>query len=165
MLTLRRFFSNQAPRSIWKQQGLSLEQINHFIIKNHAPQNILKTLGIIYTNIGDDFLEATMPVDERTRQPYGILHGGASVVLAETLGSFASVLVAGPDHIAVGIEVSASHLKSVSHGSVTGRVHPIRLGKSLHVWEIKIHETGKEEEGLICHSKLTVMVRPKPSHK
>jgi uncharacterized protein (TIGR00369 family) len=146
---------------IWKQL-CSIEQLNSFMTKAHPHKTILHTLGIQYTKIGDNYLEATMPVDHRTHQPYGILHGGASVVLAESLGSFASVLVAGADHLVVGIEVSASHLRSVKSGSVTGRATPLRLGKSLHVWEINIHETGKEDDGLVCHSKLTVMV--KPSH-
>lgn len=131
----------------------------------YAGKNIADNLGIRWSKIGDDFIEATMPVDERTKQPFGILHGGASVVLAETLGSFASQLIAGPGSVCVGIEVSASHLKSVSNGSVTGRATPIRLGKSLHVWEIKIHETGKEDAGLICHSKLSVMVKDAPKPK
>lgn len=144
-------------RQIWKQV-YSLEQLNRI-----RKETIVHHLGIQYTKIGPDFLEATMPVDHRTHQPYGILHGGASVVLAETLGSFSSVLVAGlEDKLAVGIEVSASHLRSVRSGSVTGRVSPIRLGKSLHVWQIQIFETGKEDLGMICHSKLTVMVRDRP---
>jgi 1,4-dihydroxy-2-naphthoyl-CoA hydrolase len=145
----------QTTRHIWKRL-LTLEEMND---PARVAKTLVNTLGIAYTKIGDNFIEGTMPVDDRTKQPFGILHGGASVVLAETLGSFASKLVAGTDHAVVGIEVSASHLKAVREGSVTGRVTPIRLGKSLHVWEIKIHETGKEEEGLICHSKLSVLVR------
>lgn len=150
-------------RRIWKQL-LSVEQLNNFKLPMHPGNTLLHSLGIQYTKIGDDFIEATMPVDDRTRQPYGILHGGASAALAETLGSFASAIIAGPGYLPVGIEISASHLKSVREGSVTGRVQPIRLGKSLHVWEIKIHETGNEEGGLVCHSKLTVMIREVPKH-
>jgi 1,4-dihydroxy-2-naphthoyl-CoA hydrolase len=146
-------------KQIWKH-SMTLESLLAFQAKYLPAKTIHDTLGVKFTKLGDNFLEASMPVDDRTRQPYGILHGGASVVLAESLGSFASVLVAGPENLAVGIEVSASHLKSISSGSVTGRVRPIRLGKSLHVWEIKIHETGKEEAGLICHSKLSVIIRP-----
>jgi 1,4-dihydroxy-2-naphthoyl-CoA hydrolase len=151
-------------KQIWKQ-AMTLEALLAFQAKYLPAKTIHDTLGVKFTKLGDNFLEATMPVDDRTRQPYGILHGGASVVLAESLGSFASVLVAGPENLAVGIEVSASHLKSISSGSVTGRVRPIRLGKSLHVWEIKIHETDKEEAGLVCHSKLSVIIRPNSKAK
>jgi 1,4-dihydroxy-2-naphthoyl-CoA hydrolase len=145
-------------KHIWKQL-LTIEQMNNFRSVIYPGQTIMHSLGVKWSKIGDDYIEAVMPVDERTRQPFGILHGGASVVLAESLGSFASTLVAGPDHICVGIEVSASHLRSVASGTVTGRVSPIRLGKALHVWEIKIHETGNEKAGLVCHSKLNVMIR------
>ncbi len=148
-------------RHIWKRL-VTLDQMND---QNRIGKTILNSLGIQYTKLGDNFLEATMPVDDRTRQPYGILHGGASVVLAETIGSYASLLAAGSGYAVVGVEVSASHLRAVTEGSVTGRAYPIRLGKTLHLWEIKIHETGKDEESLVCHSKLTVMVREvKPIH-
>lgn len=104
-----------------------------------------------------------MPVDHRTAQPYGILHGGASVALAETLGSYASYLVVGDeDKACVGVDISATHLRSVSAGSsVTGRATPVKLGRNLHVWEIKIHETGKEDAGITCLSKLSVMITNK----
>jgi 1,4-dihydroxy-2-naphthoyl-CoA hydrolase len=114
-------------------------------------------LGITFTELGDDFIEATMPVDHRTMQPMGILHGGASALLAETLGSVASSLcVDNPlEQKPVGIEINASHLKSVSCGYVIGRATPIRLGKRLHVWQIEI----KDEEGaMICISRLSVMI-------
>lgn len=138
---------------IWKND-FKLEQLNAM-----NPGTIHIALGIVFTAIGDDFLEATMPVDERTKNPPGILHGGASVVLAESLGSVASILVAGPkESIAVGIEINASHLNSIKSGNVVGRVTPIRLGKSLHVWDIQIRAETAENKP-ICRSRLTVMVK------
>ena len=148
-------------RSIWRKV------INNDVLAEINAKNNLKTMmgaiGINLTAIGPDYLEGTMPVDERTHQPYGLLHGGASAALAETLGSHAAVLAAGEGKSAVGVELSASHLRGVTSGTVTGRATPIRIGQSLQVWEIKIHETGNEEAGLVCHSKLTVMVRDIPA--
>mmetsp|Transcript_106934 Transcript_106934/g.209602 ORF Transcript_106934/g.209602 Transcript_106934/m.209602 type:complete len:165 (+) Transcript_106934:57-551(+) len=126
-------------------------------------KGLIGTLGIKLSHIGSNTLEATMPVDNRTQQPVGLLHGGASAALAETVGSLASYLVAGEGSVIVGVDISANHLKGIKSGSVTGRAIPIRLGGTLHVWEIKIFETGNEEGGLICHSKHTVMVRDSPS--
>jgi 1,4-dihydroxy-2-naphthoyl-CoA hydrolase len=139
---------------IWKKTPI-LKEINDF-----SRGTIHDALGIQFTAIGDDYLEATMPVDQRTKQPTGLLHGGASVVLAESLGSIASILVAGMDGVScVGLEVSASHLNSVKSGNVVGRVTPIRLGKSIHVWEIRVQDISTSSPRLICHSKLTVLVR------
>jgi len=119
-------------------------------------------VGIRYTALGPDWLEATMPVDERTIQPFGILHGGASVTLAETLGSYASYLTVGEDKLVVGVDINATHLRSVKSGSsVTGRASPIKIGQRMQIWEIKIHETGKEDLGLTCISRLSVMVNNK----
>lgn len=129
------------------------------LINGRYGKTLMGVTGIAITHIGQNFIEGTMPVDDRTRQPYGLLHGGASAVLAETLGSLGSGLVVGEGHSAVGTEISASHLRGVRSGSVTGRATPLRLGKALHVWEIKIYETGNEEAGMVCHSKLTVAVR------
>src|ERR1700759_2442994 len=95
-------------------------------------------LGIIFTEVGEDYLKATMPVDQRTKQPYGLLHGGASAVLAETLGSVASVLVIDMDkYNCVGIEINANHLRGVREGLVTGVVRPLHTGKTTHVWDIR----------------------------
>jgi len=117
-------------------------------------------LGIEFTRIGEDELEARMPVDERTRQPYGILHGGASVVLAETVGSMASHLVVGPgDRMAVGLEVNANHLRSVSGGYVTAICRPVHLGRTTHVWDIRLHD---DRGRATCISRLTVAIIPKP---
>ena len=113
-------------------------------------------LDMIFTEIGDDYLVATMPVDHRTKQPAGLLHGGASVVLAESLGSIASSLcLKSADKMPVGIEINANHLKSATSGRVTGRCTPIRRGQSVHVWNIEIHN---EKNELVCVSRLTVMI-------
>jgi 1,4-dihydroxy-2-naphthoyl-CoA hydrolase len=109
-----------------------------------------------FSEIGDNYLKGTMPVDHRTKQPYGLLHGGASVALAETLGSVASALVV--DHskyMCVGLEINANHIGSARNGFVTGTASPIHLGKSTHVWDIKIHD---ENQKLICISRLTVAI-------
>jgi uncharacterized protein (TIGR00369 family) len=146
---------------IWKKT-LSLDLLNKVNIFN-ANKNMVGHIGIQFTKFGPNWLEGVMPVDHRTAQPYGILHGGASVALAETLGSYASYLVVGDeDKACVGVDISATHLRSVSAGSsVTGRATPVKLGRNLHVWEIKIHETGKEDAGITCLSKLSVMITNK----
>ncbi|MGA0560041.1 hotdog fold thioesterase [Larkinella sp. VNQ87] len=119
--------------------------------------SIVDHLGIELTELGTDFLVARMPVDHRTQQPFGILHGGASVVLAETLGSVASVMqLADPNRQrAVGLEINANHIRSVKEGWVYGRATPIHVGQSTHVWDIRItDEAGK----LVCVCRLTVAV-------
>ena len=122
-------------------------------------QTIAEILDINYTEVGKDFIKATMPVDHRTHQPYGLLHGGASCVLAETLGSIASAAVIDADKfICVGIEINANHIRSVRRGLVTGVVTPIHLGASTHVCDIKIYD---EREKLICISRLTVAILKK----
>ena len=113
-------------------------------------------IGLEFTEVGDDYLVATLPVDHRTKQPYGILHGGASAVLAESLGSVASNMVLSDGWEALGIELNANHLKAVREGYVTGRVTAIHLGKTLHVWEIRISDS---KGALTCVSRLTVLVR------
>ncbi len=113
-------------------------------------------IGLSLTELGVDFLKATMPVDHRTKQPYGLLHGGASCVLAETLGSVASALVVNPEKfICVGIEINANHIRSAKEGLVTGNCTPIHLGASTHVWDIRIND---EKNRLICVSRLTVAI-------
>jgi 1,4-dihydroxy-2-naphthoyl-CoA hydrolase len=117
-------------------------------------------LGIVFTEIGDDYLKATMPVDHRTKQPYGLLHGGASAVLAETLGSLASHLVVDSSKFnCVGIEINANHLRGVREGLVTGIVKPLHTGKTTHVWDIKIYDS---RDKLVCVSRLTVAIVPQP---
>jgi len=126
------------------------------VLNQLAPNTMLEALGITFTEVGEDYLEATMPVDKRTKQPMGLLHGGASVALAESLGSVAAYL-SSPDPLnatAVGVEINANHIKPARKGFVTGRVSPIKIGKTIQVWQIEI----KDEEGnLICSSRLTTM--------
>ncbi|KQN34508.1 hypothetical protein ASE92_13010 [Pedobacter sp. Leaf41] len=129
---------------------------------NGRPKNhIGALLGIEFTKIGDDFIEGTMPVDERTHQPAGILHGGASVVLAETLGSIASYMLIDPEkYVAVGLEVNANHLRPVKSGLVKGICTPIHIGAKTHIWDIKLfNDRGK----MSCISRLTVAVINKPT--
>ena len=115
---------------------------------------LMQSLGIEFTELGDGFLRATMPVDARTRQPYGLLHGGASVALAETLGSSAGMLMAGGNAV-VGLEINANHLRAVRSGIVTGTARPIHLGRSTQVWEIRIEDEAGQ---LVCVSRLTLAV-------
>lgn len=122
-----------------------------------SQHTISQHLGIEFTEIGADFVTARMPVDSRTHQPFGILHGGASVVLAETLGSIASFLcIKDPEkQHAVGLEINANHLRPVKEGYVYGTVRPIHVGRSTHIWDIKI---TNEENKLVCISRLTVAI-------
>jgi 1,4-dihydroxy-2-naphthoyl-CoA hydrolase len=112
-------------------------------------------LGIGLTEIGPDHLIGRMPVDARTRQPFGILHGGASVLLAETLVSCAATFVAGPGKACVGMEINANHLRPVASGWVTGTARPISLGRRSHVWEVRIVD---DDEKLVCVSRCTLAV-------
>jgi len=121
---------------------------------------MVQHLGIEYTELGDDYICAQMPVDNRTRQPAGLLHGGASAALAETLGSMGSVLLI--DHekqTIVGVEINANHLRKVKEGYVFGKATLIANSRKLHVWEIRISD---EKMRLVCLSRLTVMVIEKP---
>ena len=115
----------------------------------------MEPLGIEFTQLGPDFLCATMPVDRRTHQPYGLLHGGASVLLAETLGSTAAMLCAAEGERCVGIEINANHLRAVREGVVTGTARPLHVGRQTQVWEIRIED---EAQRLVCVSRLTVAV-------
>ncbi len=137
---------------LWKIKP-NLEQLNAL-----GTDTMMSTLGIEVLEIGDDFITAKMPVDKRTVQPARILHGGASVVLAETLGSYASTLciIDNPKKQAVGIEINASHLSSAREGSfVFGKVTPLRVGRTMHFWQIEITDTAGK---LVCISRLTVAV-------
>ena len=130
---------------------LSLEKLNAM-----SPRTMVEHLGIKFTAFGDDFIEATMPVDHRTHQPLGLLHGGASVALAETLGSVAATLCVDlTKQYCVGLDINANHIKSVREGLVTGRTKPIHIGKRTHVWEITISNENKE---LVCISRITLAV-------
>jgi len=116
-------------------------------------------LEITFTEVGENFLKATMPVNHKTRQPFGLLHGGASVALAETLGSVASWCLVNRDlFIGVGMEINANHLRAVTEGMVTATCSPIKIGGKVHVWEIKIVNDNNE---LCCISRFTCMIVPK----
>ncbi len=119
--------------------------------------NIEEQLGIEYVELGEDYIVARMPVDHRTKQPFGILHGGASLVLAESLGSVASFLCLEntEKQKAVGLEINANHLRTVTEGWVFGKVTNIHLGKKTHIWEIKIRTYDNK---LVCISRITVMI-------
>ncbi|MGB3848909.1 MAG: hotdog fold thioesterase [Tunicatimonas sp.] len=118
--------------------------------------NLLEHLGIEFTEATPDSLTARMPVDHRTRQPMGLLHGGASVALAESLGSVASYLcVDAQKHACVGLEINANHVRGVRAGFVYGKVTPLHVGKRTHVWEIRV---TNEDQQLVCVSRLTVAV-------
>lgn len=137
--------------SIWFQKTLKVADIQP-LGKNTMGEH----LGMVFTELGDDYLKATMPVDHRTKQPYGLLHGGASVALAETLGSVGAALTIDPlKAICVGQEINANHLRGVREGLVTGIAKPVHIGASSQVWEIKIYD---EREKLVCISRLTVAV-------
>ncbi len=126
-------------------------------LKDLPKDDIGNWLGIEFLELGEDYILAKMPVDHRTKQPFGLLHGGASVVLAETLGSVASVLLIKDlsKQAAVGLEVNANHLRGVRSGWVYGKVSPVHIGRKTHIWEIKITD---EQEKLVCISRLTVMI-------
>jgi 1,4-dihydroxy-2-naphthoyl-CoA hydrolase len=137
--------------SIWHQK-IDLEKLNKLMCTG----NMLEHLDVTFTEIGDDYLTARMPVDWRTHQPAGILHGGASVVLAETVGSVAANLCVDMRHYAcVGQEVNANHLRSKPSGWVSGTARPVHIGQRSQVWEIRIVD---EQERLICVSRLTMAV-------
>jgi 1,4-dihydroxy-2-naphthoyl-CoA hydrolase len=141
--------------SIWFKKDLSLEDI-----KPLTPNTMGKHLGMEWVTIGDTFMQMRMPVDERTKQPYGLLHGGASCALAETIGSVASYFVIDNEKfICVGLEINANHIRSATKGFVTATCMPLHIGASTHVWDIKITD---ERDKLICVSRLTVAILKKP---
>lgn len=130
---------------------MTLDALNKWSVGSMAAH-----LGIEFTAIGEDYLEAKMPVDNRTQQPLGLLHGGASVVLAETLGSVAATLcIDATKQFCVGLEINANHIKSVKDGFVTGTTKPIHVGKKTQVWEIKITTPAGD---LVCVSRITIAV-------
>lgn len=137
--------------NIWFHKNITIEQIAQF-----DGDSMAKHLGLKWVEIGDDFLKLSMPVNEKTRQPYGFVHGGASCVLAETVGSVASALVIDLEkYYCVGLEINANHLRSVSSGWVTAVCRPLHLGRKTHVWDIKIYD---DTERLYCVSRLTVAI-------
>ena len=141
--------------SIWFNKNLSLDDIKHLGAKTMGDH-----LGMEWTEVGPDYLKIKMPVDDRTKQPYGLLHGGASVALAETVGSVAShFVVDNTKFICVGLEINANHVRGVREGYVTATCIPVHIGASTHVWDIKIHD---DREKLVCISRLTVAILKKP---
>lgn len=130
---------------------IKLEQLNEL-----SKGCMVEHLGIEFIEIGKDYLVAEMPVDSRTTQPMGILHGGASVALAETMGSLAtSITLDISKQFPVGLEINANHIKSAKSGKVTGKCTSLHIGKSTQVWEIKIHNDNSE---LVCVSRITMAI-------
>ena len=136
--------------SIWKRD-FTLESINQ-----SSANTLIEVLGIRYSHIGDDFLQATMAVGPATHQPMGLLHGGACVVLAETLGSVAGNMCVSREHSCVGLEINANHVRAKRDGVVTGTARPLHLGATTQLWQIDIHD---EKEHLVCTSRLTLAIR------
>ena len=138
--------------SLWKQPA-DLARLNGW-----SANTMMEALGIRITAVGDDWLAGSMPVDHRTHQPYGLLHGGASVVLAETLGSTAAMLTLDPEReLAVGLDINANHIRGVRSGTVTGTAKALHIGRTTQVWEIRIEN---EEGALVCISRITMAVIP-----
>ncbi len=136
--------------SIWLQP-FTVDDLN-----NLQEQTLVTNLGIRYTEVGEDYLKATMPVDARTKQPAGILHGGASLALAETLGSTgANLVVDRKQKLCVGLEINANHVRAMRSGQVTGTARPLHIGGSTQVWEIRITDP---HDKLVCVSRITMAV-------
>lgn len=139
---------------IWFNKELTLQDLAPL-----GKDTMGEHIGIQWTEVGENYIKASMPVDNRTKQPYGLLHGGASCVLAETIGSVASAMVV--DHskfLCVGLEINANHVRSARQGVVNGIAMPVHLGANTHVWDIRIYD---ELEKLVCISRLTVAVIPR----
>lgn len=141
--------SDDTPVRRWKRAATPDD-----LTRRHAG-GLVEHLGIEFLEVGDDFLVARMPVDRRTRQPAGILHGGASVVLAETLGSTAATLCLDEAHYAVGLDINANHIRSMREGWVTGRCRPVHVGRTTHVWQIEIVDDAQR---LVCTSRITMAI-------
>lgn len=142
--------------------GIFRDDITLDTLNSLSKNTLAETLGIEFTAVGADFMEARMPVDARTHQPYGLLHGGASVALAETMGSMAGACcVDMSNQFCVGLEINANHIKSVRSGYVKGITKPIHIGRKTHVWEIRI---SNEQDELICISRITMAVLDKKQY-
>ena len=135
--------------SIWKKP------IDLAETAKRSKNTALESLGIEITEVGDDFVQGRMPVDGRTKQPFGLLHGGSSVLLAETLGSFGAFFACDADCHAVGLDINANHIRAVTGGWVTGVAKPVHIGRSTHVWQIDIHNDAGQ---LICASRITMAI-------
>ena len=133
------------------KKKIILQKINKFQ-KNTMTENI----GIQITNFGDDSVEGKMPVNNKTKQPFGLLHGGASAAFAETLGSIGANMIIDSDNFsAVGIELNVSHLKSITNGWVFGRAAAVRIGKKIQVWQITIEDNAQNK---VCVGRLTLAI-------
>ena len=141
--------SSGNPMSIWKKT------ISTQVLADIHHKTAVELLGIEFLEVGDDFIKARVPVDERTRQPYGILHGGVSVVLAETLGSCGAAFSVEEGYRAVGLDINANHIKATTHGWVTGVARPVHRGRTTHVWQIDLTNDAGE---LTCVSRITMAV-------
>lgn len=140
--------------TIWCHPTLAIEDL-----KDIATDTMANYLEMKWVAVGEDFLELSMPVNQKTRQPYGLLHGGASCALAETIGGVASALVIDREKfICVGLEINANHIRSAKEGHVTAHCAPLHLGATTHVWDIKIYDDSRK---LICVSRLTMAILPK----
>lgn len=140
--------------AIWYNKNLSITDLTPL-----GKNTMGELIGIEWTEVGENFIKATMPVDNRTKQPYGLLHGGASCTLAETIGSVASAMVVDHERFAcVGLEINANHVRSAREGFVTGIASPLHLGANTHVWDVRIYD---ELNKLLCVSRLTVAVIPR----
>ena len=132
-------------------------------LKSFRNTNMTAHLGFEFTEVGPDFLKGRLPVDNRTTQPFGILHGGASCVLAESLGSVASWMTIDPDkYRAVGIEINANHLRAVSRGVITVEARPLHSGRTMSVWKIDI---TNDRDKLICTSRLTMLIQKRVAYR
>lgn len=130
------------------------------VLNEYAKNTLAETLGITFTEIGPDYIRGRMPVDHRTRQYLGMLHGGASVALAETIASTASNLVVNPQtHYCVGLEINANHLRSVQEGYVLAEARPIHLGRTTHVWDVRIYHEGTGQLVAIIRHTVIVLSR------
>jgi 1,4-dihydroxy-2-naphthoyl-CoA hydrolase len=139
-----------------KKQRLFPDFLELSALNDMSKGCMVEHIGIEFTQIGDDFLEATMPVDHRTTQPLGLLHGGASVALAETLGSIAATMLLDMSkQYAVGLEINTNHIRATKSGRVTGRVTPVHIGKTTHVWSIEIRN---EDGNLTAISRITMAI-------
>jgi 1,4-dihydroxy-2-naphthoyl-CoA hydrolase len=134
---------------IWTRP-ISVEQLTAIHVDT-APAH----LGMEFLEVGDDYIKARIPVDKRTRQPYGLIHGGVSVVLAETLGSCGAVYCSPEGHRPVGLDINANHLRGVSEGWVTGTTKPVHIGRTTQVWHIDLHD---DQGRLTCVSRITMAV-------
>lgn len=136
---------------IWFNKNISIADLDLY-----GPKTMSSYLGMEWVEVGNNFLKMKMPVDDRTKQPYGLLHGGASCALAETVGSVGSHLLIDPEkYLCVGLEINANHIRSARSGYVTATASPLHIGSTTHVWDIRIND---DSEKLVCVCRLTVAI-------